>query len=93
MRCTLSFPASAFFVVIRTTPLEPLEPYIAVASASFKTSMLSISLGLMVLSGLIEELGSMVPDKLEGLSEIMGTPSTMYSGLFPARLKLFLPLI
>ena len=33
----LAFPLVPFFVVIKTTPLAPLEPYIAVADASLRT--------------------------------------------------------
>src|SRR5690554_1391248 len=47
-----------------TTPLAPLDPYIAVAEASFSTSMLSIS----------------VLFKTVGLLPKIGKPSTTYSG-------------
>lgn len=40
-------------MVIIITPFEPLEPYIAVEAASFKTSILSMSDGLMEDIGLI----------------------------------------
>ena len=33
--------------MIKTTPLAPLAPYTAVAAASFKISIFSISFGLM----------------------------------------------
>ncbi|MNR63583.1 hypothetical protein D3C85_1859370 [compost metagenome] len=46
------FPDVPFLVVIKTTPFAPLEPYMAVASASFKISILSILSGLILLSGL-----------------------------------------
>src|SRR5262245_45211622 len=81
-------PDIAFFVVIRITPFAPLEPYIAVASASFKTSMLSISLGFIVLNGLN---GAPAADGRGEKLEIKGTPSTMYNGSLPLWM-LFCPL-
>ena len=51
VKYTLNFPLPSSFepdlVVINTTPFAPLEPYIAVAEASFKISILSMSLGLI----------------------------------------------
>ena len=41
----VGFLLAPFLVVIRITPPAPLDPYIAVAEASFKTSIDSISLG------------------------------------------------
>ena len=38
-----ALPDLPFFVVIRITPLAPLDPYIAVEDASFNTSIDSIS--------------------------------------------------
>ena len=40
-------PAFPFLVVITITPFDALGPYIAVAEASFNTSILSISSGLI----------------------------------------------
>ena len=40
-----TLPFSPLLVVTITTPLAPREPYIAVAEASFNTSIVSISLG------------------------------------------------
>src|SRR5690606_6749239 len=48
------FPEAPFLVVIIITPFVALEPYKAAAEASFKTLILSISLGLMVLSRFAE---------------------------------------
>ena len=41
----IGFPILPLLVVIITTPLAPLFPYIAVAEASFNTSIDSIELG------------------------------------------------
>ena len=41
----LNLSAVPRFVVTNTTPFAPLEPYTAVAEASFKTEKLSISAG------------------------------------------------
>ena len=46
-------PTFPFLVVIKITPFAPLEPYIAVASASFKTSMVAIVEGSNVFKGFI----------------------------------------
>ncbi|MNF73444.1 hypothetical protein D3C84_554450 [compost metagenome] len=58
------FPDFPVLVVISTTPLAPLEPYIDVASASLRTSILSILSGLILLSGLTPE-GKAVAVRLE----------------------------
>ena len=59
------FPDLPFLVVITTTPLDALEPYTAVALASFSTSIDSISAGLRKFNGLVstpvEELSSKKP--------------------------------
>ena len=44
-------PLCPFLVVIRTTPLAPREPYMAVEAASFKTVTDAISCGFMFESG------------------------------------------
>ena len=46
-------PDDPDFVVIKITPFAPLEPYIAVADASFKIVIFSMSLGLIRDNGLI----------------------------------------
>ncbi|MPM51378.1 hypothetical protein SDC9_98126 [bioreactor metagenome] len=47
-----ALPTDPFFVVIKTTPLEALEPYIAVDEASLRTSIDSISFGFIPLNAL-----------------------------------------
>src|SRR5690606_8428320 len=42
---TRGFDIVPRFVVINRTPLEPLAPHMAVAAASFKTEIVSISAG------------------------------------------------
>ncbi len=64
-------------VVIKMTPLAPLEPYIPVAAASFKISTDSMSLGLMAASGLLFSAPELPRRKY---SWVMGIPSITYSG-------------
>lgn len=66
-------------MVIRTTPFAPRDPYIAVASASFNTSMLSILEIFKVLKGSIPEALVKLPALLNG-SELTGIPSIIYNG-------------
>ena len=70
-----SEPLEPFLVVIMMTPLEALDPKMAVAEASFRTVKLSMSLGLM------EESASETP--LMPVSE-RGRPSTTTRGLLLA---------
>src|SRR5690606_7805914 len=72
------------FVVIKITPFAPLDPYIAVASASFNTSILSISAGLRELNGLIPP-GTVSILSIEDDSK--GTPSIIYNGDVPAAIE------
>ena len=60
-------------VLIKITPLAPLEPYIAVADASFKTVILSISAGLIEFKAFLEPP---TPPSFNG------TPSTTINGEF-----------
>ena len=76
-------PSLPFFVVIRMTPFAALAPYMAEAAASFKTSIDSISFGLISTSGLV---GSFVGS--ETLFETTGNPSTTYSGWLLAEIEL-----
>src|SRR4051812_33871550 len=64
-----------FFVVINTTPLAALAPYIADDAASFSISTDSISLGLISINGLVGSL--LISD---WLAVVNGTPSTTYKG-------------
>ena len=58
--------------MIRITPLEPLEPYIAVADASFNTDIYSISFEFSAAKS----------------AEETGTPSITNSGSLPADIEL-----
>src|SRR5210317_100276 len=49
----VNFFVLPLFVVISTTPLDPREPYIPVAAASFNISTDSISFGLIVAKGFV----------------------------------------
>lgn len=77
IRCA---PALPCLVVTRTTPLAPREPYIAVADASLRTSMFSMSLGLIIDNGLstvlLPEFASLFGVPLAS----NGMPSITYSG-------------
>src|SRR5690606_39255398 len=53
---TLVSPATPGLVLLNTTPFAPLDPYMAVAEASFKTSLLSISV-LVRMVGLFPKIG------------------------------------
>ena len=64
-----------FFVVIRITPLEALDPYIAAAEASFSTENDSMSFGFSRSSGL--DIAPPAPCAI-------GTPSITISGSFEA---------
>jgi len=64
-------PLVPFFVVIITTPFAALEPYSDAAAASFRTVILSISLGLSVASRLPPSYSTPV---------VSGTPSITYKG-------------
>ena len=73
-KVTLSFSVFSplpFLVVIKITPFAPLEPYIAVAEASLRTTKEAISLGLINDSGL-------AAPAIPPLSK--GTPSTTIKG-------------
>ena len=59
-------------VVTIITPLAPRDPYIAVAEASFKTTILSISLGLIKFNGFLDPP---TPPSFNGI------PSTTKRGL------------
>ena len=65
---SLSFPLK---VLINITPFAPLEPYIAVADASFSTVILSISAGLIEFKAFLDPP---TPPSFKG------TPSTTISG-------------
>ena len=67
----------------------------AVASASFKTSILSILDKLRVLKGSIPPTAPMSYTLLPPSTgaELIGTPSIIYSGKFPSGRRLFRPLI
>src|SRR5690554_558300 len=69
---TRALPACPFLVVIRITPLDALEPYIAVADASFKTVKVSMSFEFILLRG------SDIP--LTPLVLSTGTPSITIRG-------------
>ena len=73
---TFEIPVVPLLVVIRITPFAPLAPYMAVAEASFKTSIVSMSSGLMKFNGLDSEP---VPAKPTG------NPSITKSGPVPCR--------
>src|SRR4051812_860598 len=71
-----------FLVVINTTPLAALAPYIAAAAASFNISTDSISLGLRSIKGLVGSL--FISD---WLAVVRGTPSTTYKGWLLAEIE------
>ena len=54
VKLTLISSPFPLLVVIKITPFAPLDPYIAVAEASFKTTNVSISFGLIRFNGLAE---------------------------------------
>ena len=69
------------------TPLEPLEPYCAVAAASFSTSSDSISAGLKSANGLSWKpafIPPVPPPPSPPPPDITGTPSITYSGSLAA---------
>ncbi|MNX53659.1 hypothetical protein D3C86_843610 [compost metagenome] len=69
----------AFFVVINITPFAASDPYKAAAFAPFKTSMFSISSGLMLFTGLPKSRSPFSPDPFS-----TGMPSITNKGwLFP----------
>src|SRR5690554_4060755 len=69
---TRALPACPFLVVIRITPLDAREPYIAVSDASFRTVKVSMSFEFILLSG------SAIP--LTPLVLSTGTPSITIRG-------------
>ena len=80
---TLGFPFLPCLVVTSTTPFAPRAPYMEVAEASFKISIDSISLGLILVKGLRAGFFK-VPVLNVFASLITGTPSITYKGsLFP----------
>ena len=64
------FPATPLFVVIKITPLAALEPYIACAAASFKTSIEAISLGFKSLIAPILTPSAIIIGPLPPFSEL-----------------------
>src|SRR6476661_10548163 len=92
--CTLAGPDGPFLVVIMITPLAPLDPYIADAEASFKTSIFAISFGLINVNASPPGVVPTPEGAKVGLGDLpsKGIPSTTYNGVLPARIEL-LPLI
>ena len=88
LKLYFNLPFMPFLVVIIITPLDALEPYNAVAEASFKTLIDSISLGLMVFKRLAEPAMPLLST---------GTPSITIKGSLPAlneeppRIRILLP--
>ncbi len=88
LKLTFTLPFAPFLVVIINTPFDALEPYNAVADASFKTLIDSMSLGLIVFRKFAE------PD-IPLLST--GTPSITINGSLlafkeaPPRMRILLP--
>ena len=76
--------------MIKITPFAPLAPYIAVAAASFSTSILSISLGLIKLSELCDSPLPSIP--CASVRGSTGIPSNTYKGWVPPKMEL-VPLI
>ena len=73
---TLTLPATPFFVVIKTTPLEASEPYNAAAEGPVKIVMLSISSGLISATLLVPGCLFIVPPALSPeLTLNIGIPS------------------
>ena len=70
--------------------MAPLAPYIAVAEASFNTSILSISLGLIKFRDDCD--GDVFPVPLASTEGSIGNPSTAYKGSVPPSIEL-VPLI
>ena len=70
----LLLPCLPFLVVIKITPFPALDPYSAVAAASFNTLILSISFGLRPASRLLEFVA---PEKSPVFT---GTPSIIHKG-------------
>ena len=72
LKLNLRSPVLPFLVVIKTTPFAALDPYIAVAEASFKILIASISAGFIAFNGLLDPP---TPPESKGI------PSTTYKGL------------
>ena len=81
---TVGFPFAASFVVMRTTPFAPWDPYIAVADASLRISMEAISSGLRPIrpftsSSIPSSPPPRVPTEISP-EVFMIIPSTTYKG-------------
>ena len=88
LKLYLSFPFAPFFVVMMSTPFDALDPYNAVAEASFKILNDSMSLELMKLKALPAPEMALVSS---------GTPSITIKGSLlalneePPRIRMVLP--
>ena len=66
-----------FLVVITITPLDPREPYNAVAAAPLRTLTVSISSGLMSIAPLPKSYPPLPPPLELEISLLTGVPSTI----------------